>query len=212
MFVYALPAKQAVRVWDFIFQEGLLGMVKVSLGIISFLGEDLVSLDALGMDLLFKSLKGDKKRRSKRGPQTTTSNITNMLKSTDFSRIFQKQNNTSQSRNRSYTDNFELQLNFKELDIDEVLDFTREINLDLSMPEMVQDYEEKTKKKLPEPYRTILSDCSTFPKSLHKFHDFQSDLNFYFMKTELFEKNSTPVSGGDLLNDEDHMQVLTSEV
>jgi hypothetical protein len=151
VFIDALPAKQVVRVWDFIFKDGLLGMVKVALGIMDFVEDDIVRLDEMGMHYLFKYIKGDK-RKINEAP--------------------------------------EVQFSFKELDIEAVLDFARKVTLDASPAYFVQKYEEQTMKKLPEPYHSILLSQTHSPQSLEKFQEIQEDLNYYFMKSELFEKES----------------------
>jgi hypothetical protein len=62
LFLYSLPPIVVVRIWDFIFNENLFALVKVSVGLLKMIEKDIVNLDTLGFDALLRHIKGDKRK------------------------------------------------------------------------------------------------------------------------------------------------------
>jgi len=111
-FLYSLPPKQALRIWDFVMAEGLLGMIKVSLGLLKVVEKDILLLDSIGIDLLFQHLKNEGNRITNisHGNHSNSQNLSNPNQShTNHiqSRVI-AQNNSNQSHlhtNQSHINN-----------------------------------------------------------------------------------------------------------
>jgi len=59
MFLINFPPSQVIRIWDYIMQDGLLGLVKVGLSLCKLLEKDMLTRDIADLTVLFNDLKGE---------------------------------------------------------------------------------------------------------------------------------------------------------
>jgi len=188
MYIHVLPAKDVVRVWDFILQNGMVAIVKVAVGILKYLEDEILALEGFGIDSLFKSLKGNrdskKGKANKKTSATTNSNVSTM-DSVDTERVTVKKSDMDTSIHEKEE---EQQLK-KDLDIDKVLKYARRVKIGVEHTKFfVECYEERKKKKLMDPYRRIMKGISSSRVGTEKYKESQSELDFYIMKSQLDER------------------------
>lgn len=73
LFLYSLPAKKVVRIWDFIMGEELFGVLKVALAVLKIYEKEMVKLDIMGCNDLFRFLQHEKPVRDPRVSQDESS-------------------------------------------------------------------------------------------------------------------------------------------
>jgi len=179
--------------------HGLFSVVQISIGIVKFLEKDMLGLDTFGIDQLFKFLKGNwlkAKTISSHEQSDVTAQGISKLQEKKGTIIVNHMNEVEMENQHSVhgggpSDMSDMHYHFKEFNIDEVLNIADKISLD---PEKIcqfaLNYTAKTEKKLPNLYYKLFTEWHTFPAQSEKFADFQKDIDFYLMKTELTEKIS----------------------
>jgi len=181
MYIHVLPAKDVVRVWDFILQNGLMSIVKVAVGILKYLEHEVLALEGFGIDALFKGLRNTDNENAKKKKVGTTSNVST-LDSVDTDR---KQEVSDLDTSIQESEQLK-----KDLDIDKVLKYARRVKIGMEHTKyFVESYEERKKKKLVEPYRTIMKGLSSSRVGVEKYKESQSEMDFYIMKSQLSELN-----------------------
>ncbi len=223
-FLYSLPQTQVVRIWDFIVNFGLFGVVQIAVALLKVFEKDITELDTVGMDAFLRHLKGeDKKKKNSSGqnksntnpnqsvpqiPQNSKANIAppNIsikdinINNLDFENCSSICNETS-----------EFNFNFKEVDIEELLVMAEKVPLSLEkVVFLAQGYSEMTTKKLPDFYYRYLTRFDSFYgyDCLEKQACFQHEVDFYIMKSELTEKPNDEIVVSNLLNDVENNDVL----
>ncbi len=215
VFIYSLPAKQVVRIWDFIMVEGFLGIIKVSLGLMKVVEKDILSLDAFGIDLLFQHLKNEGNRMTNISQTSQNQSQAQNNNPNQSNLINQVLNPTNQSFNNNHPqvpslhnlynlnltqrDNIgtphsahnetsEIHYNVKELDINEVLSHAENITLTVDKMLYFTDlYPEKGSAKLSEPYQQFFKNIHLYQNDVKKLAEFQSEVNFHLLKSGLSE-------------------------
>lgn len=189
MYIHVLPANDVVRVWDFILQNGMIAIVKVAVGILKYLEDDIMRLEGFGIDSLFKSLKTTGKGKSK-NKKTCASNVSTM----DSVDTYRKREASDMDTSIHEKEEEEQQLK-KDLDIDKVLKYARRVKIGVEHTKFfVESYEERKKKKLMNPYGRIMKEIASSRVSIEKQKESQSELDFYIMKSQLDERE---MSNGD---------------
>ena len=199
IFLYSFPGKQVIKIWDFIMTHGLFSMIQIAIGILKVLEAEMLNLDTFGIDMLFKYLKGEPPVRPK--SQTIPDNETEPA---ERRRNIQKKgtvilNHPSQpdienqnSIHQGQNETSEIQFSFKQFKINEALDFAEKIHL---TPEKISSYTaqytSKTNKKLPSIYEKIFMDWHSFIDDPKKIEEFQTELNYHLMRSELSIKEVT---------------------
>jgi len=203
MYLYSLPSKYVIKVWDFILQDGLLGMVKIALGILNFYEAEIVTLDIIGLDQLFRHLNSEKKQANcVSATNKSIHEVNEMVHSVQMAR-FSSQHQIPQNEHppaekesaiRAMTiqqENSDINISFKEVDIHHILDYARKVDLEMGkVAEIVASYSSQLSRPLPLPYTNLLAHWKAFFNTLNKLDDLQKDIDYYIMKNEL----SIPVS------------------
>ena len=197
IFLYSFPGKQVVQIWDFVMTHGLFSMIQIAVGILKVLEAEMLNLDTFGIDMLFKYLKGEPPVRPKsqiipdnsetepgdrrHNIQKKGTVIVNHLSQPDA----ENQNSIHQGHNETS----EIQYGFKEFKINEALDFAEKVHL---TPEKISSYTaqytSKTGKKLPVIYEKIFIDWHNVVEDPKKIEEFQSEINYHMMRSELSVK------------------------
>jgi len=186
MYIHVLPAQDVVRVWDYILQNGLMSIVKVAVGILKYLEQDILALEGFGIDTLFKNLRNKDSEMAKKNKANSESNVSTM----DSVDTYRKQE--SSDLDTSITEN--VLKKRKDLDIDKVLKYAKRVKVGMEHTKyFVESYEERKKKKLVEPYRTIMKGLSSSKISIEKYKESQREMDFSIMKSQLCEMEN---SGG----------------
>lgn len=194
MFVYSFPPKYVVRIWDFILEQGLIGTVKVALGIIKFIENDLLSLDIFGMDQLFKHLNPHQGKAVNKSFSAQHRSLHDQLDGHNFVPTI-----TNQSVNHHHqgqevpmsiatvpNDVSEIHFSFKELDINEVLSYAKKVDLGLpKLDKILKEYKGKFDKDFPKPYDKFLNNLEEYFQSPKKLEELQKDLEYHIVKMEL---------------------------
>ena len=293
IFLYSLPPKHVIRIWDFILAEGLFGLIKVSLGLLKAVEKDMIQLDAFGIDLLFKYLKNEgntitnishvndavqnqsnlqnidnahnlSNMQSMSNPNNLSNmhnlsnvqNQSNMVQNIEnqihmnnmpsplyvqnmsylshISHVNMNQNtsnnhtinnlhipshntNTANVTHRSQfaslhsanNETSEIQYNIKELNIDEVIEYAENVILTVDkLLYFVDLYPQKANKRLSEPYNQFFKNLHLYQKDLSKIAEFQSEIDFHLLKSELSEKPAEEIVISNLLDDADNSHIL----
>jgi len=94
----------------------------------------------------------------------------------------------------------EIQYHFKDLDIEDVLENARRFNLSAEkLTSLAKSYTEKTDKKLPELYEKLFCDYSTYLREKELQEEFQREVDYIIMRTELNVKISNEIVISNLL-------------
>lgn len=288
IFLYSLPAKQVIRIWDFILAEGLFGLIKISLGLLKVVEKDMLQLDAIGIDLLFNYLKNEGNTITNishvnDAPQNQSvihnqvnadnlshmnslSNANNMSNIHNLSNINNQSNVVQNVANQSHMHNMpsplyvqnmsylshishvnmnqntsnnhtinnlhipshntanvthrsqfvtannetsEIQYNIKELNIDEVIGYAENVVLTVDkLLYFVDSYSQKMNKGLSEPYNQFFKNLHLYQKDLNKIAEFQSEIDFHLMKSELSEKPPEEIVISNLLHEAENTDIL----
>ena len=228
LFLYSLPPEMVVEIWDFLLEDGLLGMVKVALGITKAIEEDLLSLDIFGFDQLFNHLKGEKKPSDKSFAAHNKSMQENMHQANinvqtphvaSAHHIANVQNNLKDRNQENpihiasvHHDVSEFNFNFKKLNLAQVLSYARRVVIDnKKLKEITQLYFEKQTKPLPEPYNTVLSEWDVYMYNPPKIEEFQRNIDYHILKSELTEPVYDEIIICNLLDD-DQSDIILKDI
>jgi len=270
-FLYSLPPQQVIRIWDFVMAEGMLGIIKVSLGLLKVVEKDILLLDSIGIDLLFQYLKNEGNRITNisHGNNTNSQNISNPNQShinhiqsrviaqnvsnqshlhTNQSHVHnlsmnnlqipsqnilnnmnltQRDNINNQSVNNPqilsqnvlnnmnltqrdnlgiipsvHNETSEIQYSIKELDVNEVLGHAENVILTFDkLLYFIDLYPEKMGTKLPEPYGQFFKNLHLYQTDMNKLIEFQKEIDFHFLKSELSDKPNEEIVICNLLDE-----------
>jgi len=217
MYLYSLPSKYVVKIWDFILQDGLLGIVKIALGILNFFEAEIVTLDIIGLDQLFRHLNSEKKQPN--CPSATNRSfheVNEMVQSVQMAR-FSSHHQIPQTehlpaekesalRNMMTIqhENSEINISFKEIDIHDILDYAKKIDLDIvKVTEIITSYSAQLNRPLPLPYTSLLTNWKDYLNSPSKSDELQRDIDYYIMKNELMIPMSDEIVIFNLLEKEE---------
>lgn len=219
LFIHSAPQIQVVRIWDYILSTGMLGLVQISIALIKMFEKDIMELDAFGMDQFIRHLKGDliPNNKAKKSIQIINrSNISNINESqlhnqsimnNQVSQTSQKPNTSLNNINGQNLDldnngisicneTSEFQYSFKDVDINQLISDAQNVNLPVQrVASLAFGYSEATNKKLPGIYYDYLTKIDTFYDydGLEKQRKFQKEVDYYFMKSQLFEEPSNEI-------------------
>jgi len=217
MYLYSLPSKYVVKIWDFILQDGLLGIVKIALGILNFFEAEIVTLDIIGLDQLFRHLNSEKKQPN--CPSATNRSVhevNEMVQSVQMAR-FSSHHQIPQTENLPAEkesalrnmmtiqhENSEINISFKEIDIHDILDYAKKIDLDVvKVTEIITSYSAQLNRPLPLPYTSLLTNWKDYLNSPSKSDELQRDIDYYIMKNELMIPMSDEIVIFNLLEKEE---------
>lgn len=192
IFLYSFPQKHVVRIWDFIMVRGLFSVIQVAISIVKFLEKDMLNLDTFGIDQLFRHLKGEVQKPKSQSlqdhtPATSKSHRPINKKGTV---IVNHTPSNSNVDNKSITnqqmDTSEMKYEFKEFDIEHILEYAEKVPLGLEkISHFASIYTSKTEKKLPDLYEKFFTQWHFIHDNSDKLAEFQNDLDYSFMKSEL---------------------------
>lgn len=219
MFLYSVPQVQCVRIWDFVMNSGLIGLIQVAVAILKYFEKDLVELDPVGMDCFLHHLRGEDIKARKNGQ----SNMSNVSQTFENQSIIQNHNGgvtPNRPGHNQFNLDFENQVsicnetsefhyNFKEVDIEEVLQIAARIPVTWTkMSHLVDSFTEATNKKLPDFYQKYLKSLDLLVLDYRKQIKFQEEVDFYIMKSELSGAPNEEIVVSNLLNDIEDINVL----
>jgi len=225
IFLYSLPEVQVVRIWDFIMDFGLFGVVQITIAILKIHEKEILELDTVGMDCFLRHLRGEsfKKKNTQLSNKSNTSQNANQSiinSQCQFTPKATGQHNISHNINLNNLDfenvsicneTSDFHYNFKVVNIEQVLDVAEKIPLSLEkIVFLAEGYREATNKQLPEFYYKFLTRFDTFYgyDCLEKQTKFQDDVDFYIMKSELTDKPSDEIVVSNLLNEIENNDIL----
>ena len=214
LFLYSFPPKYVIKFWDFIFQEGLIGMIKIALGIINFIQKDLVKLDICGLDQLFRHLtekstnngfpdgnKSIHEQNEGLDPATMARFNSHIQSSRQYANSQDAQENDIEKENPANAISFhqeysELDFSFQELDIYQVLNYAKKVDLSLQkINGVIKLYMDQLEKDIPRHYIDLLQNWEEYIQDPKKLEKWQKDIEYHIMKSELVE----PITGSDEL-------------
>lgn len=230
-FLYSLPQTQVVRIWDFIVNSGLFGVVQIAVALLKVFEKDILELDTVGMDAFLRHLKGEDKK-NKKATATAAAQTQNKSNQSQSNVNINQSNNPPPQGSKANqappnlsikdininnldfencssicNETSEFNFNFKEIDIEEILASAEKVPLSLEkVVFLAQGYSEMTNKKLPEFYYRFLTRFDSFYgyDCLEKQACFQHEVDFYIMKSELTEKPSDEIVVSNLLDVENN--------
>jgi len=220
IFVYSFPPKYVIQVWDYIMVHGLFAAIQIAIGIVKFLQKDLMQLDCFGFDMLFKFLKG-KTIVPKTIQNLQENDVDNMpplmKKGTNIVNHNMSMNDVEKSSMlQGHNETSQMQYNFKEFDIQEILEHAEKVPLTLEkISQYATNYTADTQRTLPEVYEKFFKEWHTINNNPQKLNEFQKELDFHIMKLGLYtelvrdnKKKLTEVIVSVMEDDEDDMDVL----
>jgi len=218
VFLYSLPEKYVVRIWDFVMIRELFSPIQVALGLAKFLEKDMMMLDTMGMDMLFKFLKKEPPQ-----PQNISLRERNETEQNGENSTLEKKgtiilNHLTDPENYSiphgHNETSEIHYNFKELDIEEILEYADKVPLSLEkIAYYTSQYTIKTGKKLPNLYEGYFNECHVVYNNSDRLYEFQKEVNFHILRSGLFTEttNSKEMKNEvvvDVLDEEEDISVL----
>jgi hypothetical protein len=103
----------------------------------------------------------------------------------------------------------EVQYNTKQLDIDEVLEYAERTTMTIEKLLYYADlYTEKTRVGLPEPYNRFFKDFHLYQTNANKIIEFQNEIDFHLMRSDLCDKPNEEIVISNLLVGEDQSLIL----
>jgi len=204
IFLYSFPQKHVVRIWDFIMVRGLFSVIQIAVSIVKFLEKDMLNLDTFGIDQLFKHLKGEVRKPQSQSLQENTPAISKRHMNKQGTVIVNHNPSNSNVDNRTITnpqmDTSEMKYEFKEFDIEHILEYAEKVPLGLEkISHFASIYTSKTEKKLPDVYEKFFTQWHFIHENPDKLADFQTELDYVFMKSELHINPTTSPTLGNLL-------------
>ncbi len=216
IFLYSFPQKQVVRIWDFIMVRGLFSVIQVAISIVKFLEKDILNLDTFGIDQLFKHLKGEVQKPKSQSLQENTPAFSKSRQMGKKGTVIMNHNPSSsnvdnKSISNQQVDVSEIKYEYKEFDIDQILEFAEKVPLGLEkISHFASIYTQKTEKKLPEIYEKFFTQWHFIQNNPDKLAEFQNEIDYVFMKSEL-HINPNPISATKLLKTPREIVVNMSE-
>ena len=178
LFVLAVPQRHVVRIWDYLFEVGLFGMVNIALGIIKIYEKEILTRDAFEIDSMFKEVRDNPRDRT-----LNSSEHNNSIASKRVS--FHAQENIQTDPNNVSANHAESSFDPDTFNIEEVIKIARKTQIDsIHLAEYITQYEEKSDMKLPEPYKSLLESLN-HPQNGNNFQETQREIDYYIINKEL---------------------------
>jgi len=207
VFLYSFPPKYVVRIWDFVIVRELLSPIQVALGVVKFLEKDMMNLDTMGIDMLFKYLK----KEPPQAQQNQNAHENHESEMHGDSMALEKKgtvilNHLTDHENYSiphHNETSEIHYSFKEVDIEEILEYAEKVPLSLEkIAYYTSQYTIKTGKKLPDIYERFFNECHVIYNDSDRLFEFKREVDFHILKAGLFtEKDENNNNNKETKND-----------
>ena len=225
VFIYNVPQVHEVRIWDFVMSYGLFSVVQLAVGILKFFENEILELDAVGIDQFLRHLRGEDGRVKKAAEVINVSvqKGDQSNRNVDHSVLHHQQSHHSpshqQSIHRPTVDGenhismghevSDFQYTFPDVDIEEILRIAEKIPFSLEkVAELAQTFVETTTKKLPDFYVRYLKNLGDYHQDFEKQTQLQRDVDLYILNSELSTKPNEEIVVSNLINDVDNVNIL----
>jgi hypothetical protein len=205
LFLINFPASQAIRIWDFIMQEGLLGLIKIALSLAKVLEKDMLGLDIAGLNQLFTDLRENHSKSNpeklNKSDQANKKNPENVGNGGAEGENLQEKAEKNVNTNKSHKEASGVQYHFRELNIEKVIKNARKIIISSKkLTGMTKNFSEKTGKTLPTMYEKFFLDYNGYLKENQKQIEAQNEIDSILVRPSNL-KISSEAAGSKVIVD-----------